>query len=70
MFGSLDAKEYLELKRLFAEIGFEASAIIESEKLLTIFTQQYHLRMNNSKVYNLELIQQVLKDFLTWSKKR
>ena len=70
LFGSLDAKEYLELKRLFVEMGFDASKIIESNKLLTIFTRQLEIRMNNGKTYNTGLIQEVLKDFLIWSKKR
>ena len=64
----LTTAEYLELKRLFAEIGFDASAIIENEKLLNIFTGQYQLRMN--KKYDAGLIQDALKDFLTWVKKR
>ena len=67
---NLSSEEYLELKRLFVEMGFEANAIIENEKLLNIFTRQYQLRMNSKKVYNTELIQDALKDFLTWVKKR
>ena len=70
LFGTLDAKEYLELKRLFVEMGLDAAKIIEDDKLLTIFTRQLEIRMNNSNTYNTELIQEVLKDFLTWSKKR
>jgi DNA modification methylase len=70
LFGTLDANEYLELKRLFVEMGFDAAKIIESDKLLTIFTHQFEIRMNNSKTYDTGLIQEVLKDFLVWSKKR
>jgi hypothetical protein len=70
LFGSLDAREYLELKRLFVEMGLDAAKIIEDDKLLTIFTRQLEIRMNNGNTYNTELIQEVLKDFLTWSKKR
>jgi len=66
----LTDEEYLELKRLFTEIGFDASQIIENEKLLNIFTRQYHLRMNNGKKYETGLIENALKDFLTWVKKR
>ena len=62
--------EYLELKRLFAEIGFDAETIINSEKLLNIFAGQFHLRMNNDKTYDTGLIQNALKDFTTWTKKR
>ena len=70
LFGTLDANEYLELKRLFAEIGFDAETIMNDEKLLNIFAQQYHIRMNNDKTYSTELIQDVLKDFTAWVKKR
>jgi site-specific DNA-methyltransferase (adenine-specific) len=69
-FGSLDAGEYLELKRLFVEMGIGAEKIIASEKLLGIFTQQFELRMNNGQTYNTGLVQEVLKDFMTWSRKR
>ncbi|MHC4883260.1 MAG: DNA-methyltransferase [Planctomycetota bacterium] len=68
LFGTLDANEYLELKRLFVEMSLDAANIIESDKLLAIFTRQFEIRMNNT--YNTELIQEVLKDFLLWSKKR
>ena len=70
LFGTLDANEYLELKRLFVEMGFDAAKIIGSENLLTIFTRQFEIRMNNGKAYDTELIQEVLKDFLVWNKKR
>jgi site-specific DNA-methyltransferase (adenine-specific) len=70
LFGSLDANEYLELKRLFAEMGFDAETIINSEKLLSIFSRQFELRMNNNKTYTTELVQDVLKDFTAWVKKR
>ncbi len=66
---SLTGQEYLELKRLFAEIGLSAVEIIENEKLLNIFTQQYQFRMNY-KTYDANLIQNALKDFTTWGKKR
>ncbi len=70
LFGNLDAREYLELKRLFVEMGLDAKNIINSDKLLTIFTHQFEVRMGNEKTYNTDLVQEVLKDFLTWSKKR
>ena len=65
----LTAEEYLEFKRLFSEMSFGAETIIENEKLLNIFTRQYHLRMNSRKTYNTGLIQDTLKDFVTWGKK-
>ncbi|MHC4291990.1 MAG: DNA-methyltransferase [Planctomycetota bacterium] len=70
LFGTLNANEYLELKRLFAEMGFDAETIMNDEKLLNIFAQQYHIRMNNDKTYSTELIQDVFKDFTAWVKKR
>ena len=70
LFGTLDAGEYLELKRLFAEMDMRAEEIMNSEKLLRIFTRQFELRMNNDKTYNTGLIQEVLKDFVSWVKKR
>jgi len=70
LFGNLDAREYLELKRLFVEMGLDAKNIINSDKLLTIFTHQLEVRMGSDKTYNTELVQEVLKDFLLWSKKR
>lgn len=66
----LNAEEYLELKRLFTEIGFEATAIIEKPKLLDIFIRQFQFRMNNGKTYDTGLIQNALKDFTTWRQKR
>ncbi|OQY05028.1 MAG: hypothetical protein B6I25_06285 [Planctomycetales bacterium 4572_13] len=70
LFGNLDAREYLELKRLFVEMGLDAKNIINDDKLLTIFTHQFEVRMGNGKTYNTDLVQEVLKDFLLWSKKR
>ena len=70
IFGSLNAEEYLELKRLFVEIGFDVETLINSKKLLDIFTRQFELRMNNGKTYNTALVQEALKDFVTWAKKR
>jgi hypothetical protein len=43
---------------------------MNSEKLLKIFTRQFEIRMNNEKTYNTGLVQEVLKDFTTWVKKR
>lgn len=68
LFGKLNAREYFELKRLFVEMGLDAKRIISEDKLLTAFTRQLEIRTNNT--YNTGLIQEVLKDFLLWSKKR
>jgi site-specific DNA-methyltransferase (adenine-specific) len=67
--GDLSAEEYLELRRLFAEMDMTAGKLLESEKLLTLFVRQFEHRMNNSRRYETPLIVEVLKDFLTWGKK-
>jgi site-specific DNA-methyltransferase (adenine-specific) len=70
LFGSLSAHEYLEIKRLFVEMGMAAQTIIENNKILDIFIRHFQARMNNGKTYNSGLVQEALKDFLIWSKKR
>jgi len=54
LFGSLDPIEQLELKRLSIDIGIDIKEIPGSKKLLAVFTNQFNLRMNNSKKYNDE----------------
>jgi hypothetical protein len=66
----LNAHEYLEIKRLFVEMGMAAQTIIENNKILDIFIRHFEARMNNGKTYNSGLVQEALKDFLIWSKKR
>jgi len=66
LFGSLDAKEILELKRLFAEMGFDAKTLLENEKYFNLFSRQFELRMNNGRNYDSALIQQALKELTTW----
>lgn len=64
--GSLTIAEQIELKRLFAEMGFDAKTLLENEKYFKLFSGQFALRMNNSKDYPAALIQQGLKELTTW----
>jgi len=66
LFGQLDMTEYFELKRLFVEMGVSAQTLIADSKMLGYFMGQYHLRMNNGKTYDPALIQEALREFLTW----
>jgi site-specific DNA-methyltransferase (adenine-specific) len=58
-----------EVKRLFVEIQIDKIKLLETEKLLNIFTKQFAIRMNNGKEYNPQQIELILKDF-AWDKKK
>lgn len=62
----LTSREQLELKRLFVDVGMPAKEILESSKLLGIFTEQLARRMNNNKRYPKETIAVALTDLTTW----
>jgi site-specific DNA-methyltransferase (adenine-specific) len=64
--GSLAIAEQIELKRLFAEMGFDAKTLIENAKYFKLFSRQFELRMNNGKNYDSALIEQALKELTTW----
>lgn len=64
--GSLTIAEQIELKRLFAEMGFDAKTLLENEKYFKLFSEQFKLRMNKGKDYSAALIQQRLKELTTW----
>ncbi|HEG44158.1 MAG TPA: site-specific DNA-methyltransferase [Phycisphaerales bacterium] len=64
IFGSLDSREMLELKRLYADIAIDAKEVTGSEKLLGIFTKQFGLRMNNGKEYDKELVAAGIMEFV------
>jgi site-specific DNA-methyltransferase (adenine-specific) len=68
-FGDLNSEEYLELRRLFAEIDISAGRLLDNEKLLTLFVRQFEHRMNNGRQYEAAMVCELLKDFLTWGKK-
>jgi len=69
LYGDLDSEEYLEMKRLFAEMDIPAMRLLEDQRLLGIFIRQYEMRMENGRKYEKPLVSEVLLDFLFWGKK-
>ena len=63
-----NSAEIYELTRLFIDIGISAEKMVGNNKLLTIFAEQFELRMNNGKKYTPEKIAAVIKDFGYWAK--
>jgi DNA modification methylase len=55
-------REILELKRLYVDIGVDSNRILNSKKLLSVFTRQFAVRMNNGKSYSEERIATALMD--------
>jgi len=62
LFGSLDAGEMLELKRLYVDIGMDYRRILDSRKLLGVFARQFAVRINNGAGYSEERIAAALMD--------
>jgi site-specific DNA-methyltransferase (adenine-specific) len=62
----LSAREFFELKRLYVEMGIDTKVILGKPLLLDLFAEQFHLRMNNQKNYQIGLIQNALKELTTW----
>jgi len=62
LFGVFEAGELLELKRLYVDIGIDSDRILDSKKLLGVFTRQFAVRMNNGKSYSEERIATALMD--------
>ena len=62
LFGAFDARETLEFKRLYVDIGIDVKEILGSPALLEIFTQQFVVRMNNGKHYSQEKVATALMD--------
>ncbi|MGA2916379.1 MAG: DNA methyltransferase [Sedimentisphaerales bacterium] len=58
-----------EIKRLFVETGLNRSGLLENEKLLEIFANQFAVRMNNHKKYDTGQLASVIKDFVGWDKR-
>jgi site-specific DNA-methyltransferase (adenine-specific) len=67
LFGQMTPHESLEFKRLFVDVGIPAKEILQSPKLLRIFTEQLAVRMNNNKRYPQEIIAVALTDLTTWA---
>lgn len=59
---TLDHKEWLELRRLYADVAIAAKELMGNRKLLTIFTEQFGVRMNNDKRYDEHTIAKALMD--------
>lgn len=70
LFGTLNAHETLELKRLFIEIGLPAEEYMQNEKRLAILTQQFEIRMNNKKTYRPEAVLPALRELVTWAARK
>jgi len=60
---TFNARETLELKRLFVDIAIPVKEIVSSKKLLGIFAKQFALRINSGKVYQEKDIASALMDF-------
>lgn len=58
----LNEGEMLELKRLYYDIGLGAKQILESEKLLELFSRQFEVRMNNSSEYDNNSIASAIRE--------
>jgi len=62
LFGSLSSAEMLEFRRLYVDIGIDATEILSSPKLLGVFTKQFAVRMNHGKKYSKETVGAALMD--------
>jgi site-specific DNA-methyltransferase (adenine-specific) len=66
---SFNSIELEEIKRLFVETGLSIAQIVENNKRLEIFANQFAVRMNNHKKYDAGQIASVIKDFTSWDKR-
>ena len=64
-----NARETLEIKRLFVDVAIPVKEINASKKLLGLFTQQFELRMSNSKTYDQKDIAAALLEFTAYDQK-
>ncbi len=64
-----NARETLEIKRLFVDMALPMKEINASKKLLGLFTQQFELRMSNEKKYDQKDIAAALLEFANWDQK-
>jgi len=58
-----------EIKRLFVETGLSIAQLVENNRRLEIFANQFAVRMNNHKKYDAGQLASVIKDFIGWDKK-
>ncbi|MBW8015706.1 MAG: site-specific DNA-methyltransferase [Planctomycetes bacterium] len=61
-----NARETLEIKRLFVDMSIPVKEINASKKLLGLFAQQFGLRMNNDKAYDQKDIATELLEYSAW----
>ena len=61
-----NARETLEIKRLFVDMSIPVKEINASKKLLGLFAQQFGLRMNNGKAYDQKDIATELLEYSAW----
>ncbi|MCF7956069.1 MAG: site-specific DNA-methyltransferase [Phycisphaerae bacterium] len=64
-----NARETLEIKRLFIDMAIPVKEINASKKLLGLFTQQFGLRMSNDKTYDQKDIAAALLEFTAYDQK-
>jgi len=64
-----NARETLEIKRLFVDMAIPIKEINASKKLLGLFTQQFELRMSNDKTYDQKDIAAALLEFSNYDQK-
>jgi hypothetical protein len=64
-----NARESLEIKRLFIDMALPLKEITESEKVLGLFVQQFGVRMNNGKAYDEKDISAELMALKSWDQK-
>lgn len=67
---ALSPYEFLELKRLFVEIGIPVKDYQDDPKLFDIFLQQFAYRMNNQKKYDSGQAMTALSELSTWVLKK
>ncbi len=67
---ALSPYEFLELKRLFVEIGIPVKDYQDDPKLFDIFLQQFAYRMNNQKKYDSGRVMTALSELSTWVLKK
>ena len=63
---TFNARETLEIKRLFIDMSITVKEINASKKLLNLFTRQFELRMNNGKRYDEKDVAKELMEYSGW----
>jgi hypothetical protein len=58
----LEWVEFHELRRLFSESPISTKEVLESKKLIELYTKQFGIRMNNGKNYGTDIIENELRN--------